>query len=118
MPTWTPEQLRAYEQRRANLSARDTGPVAVVESNPRHAPLVAKEVQRPTGERFLVRIVSVRKRLLDESNLCEKYHEDLCRYAGVLPSDSPEFCHTTVSQRKTAKGESEHTIIEITKQTP
>ncbi len=119
----TREQLIARYPRcsesfiRANLSFEDTRTSPLLESNPRHAPLDAKEVQGSTGQKFLVRIKSIRKRLLDESNLCEKYHEDLCRYAGILPSDAPEFCHTEVSQRKTLKGEAEHVVIEVYQQT-
>ena len=97
---------------KANLCAGDAWEAAKLESNPSHAPLEAKEVQRPIGERFLVSVTSVRKRLLDEDNLCEKYHVDLCRYAGVLPSDTPEQTSIKVSQRKCAKGEEEK--VEIT----
>ena len=98
---------------RSNLSPDDTGTPPVVESNPWDAPLGAEEVQRPVGERFLVRVTSIRKRLLDEDNLCEKYHVDLCRYAGVLPDDAPGKVQIEVFQQKAAKGESEQTLIEV-----
>jgi hypothetical protein len=97
----------------AVLSPRCAGSPAVVESNPGDAPLATEEVQRPTRQRFLVRVTSVRKRLLDADNLCEKYHVDLCRYAGVIPDDSPDKVEIQVSQRKANKGEEEATIIEI-----
>ena len=100
---------------RANLSPDDTGTVAFVESNLGHAPLEKEKIQRPTGERFLIRVTSIRKRLIDESNLCYKFHEDLCRYAGALPDDSPEICHSEVRQRKARKGEPEQTEILIYK---
>jgi hypothetical protein len=86
----------------------------VVESNTCNAPLEAKEVQRRTDGRFLVRVESVRKRLADEDGLCEKYVLDCCRYAGLIPDDSPELCKVETSQRKAAKGELEHTQITIT----
>ena len=95
--------------------AEDTLPLAVVESSPRNAPLEAKEVQRRADGRFLVRVTSVRKRLADEDGLCEKYVLDCCRYAGLIPDDSPELCKVETCQRKAEKGEAEHTIIEITK---
>jgi hypothetical protein len=94
--------------------AEDTLPIAAVERNSSHAPLEAKEVQRRTDGRFLVRVESVRKRLADEDGLCEKYVLDCCRYAGLIPDDSPELCKVETSQRKAAKGEEEHTQITIT----
>jgi hypothetical protein len=54
--------------------------------------------------------------LLDQDNLCEKYHVDLCRYAGVIPDDSPEQVIIEVNQRKTVKGEAEFTEIIVTKE--
>jgi len=93
--------------------AEDTLPLAAVERNSSHAPLEAKEVQRRTDGRFLVRVESVRKRLADEDGLCEKYVLDCCRYAGLIPDDSPELCKVETSQRKAAKGEEEHTQITI-----
>lgn len=98
---------------RANLSAGDSGQTPIVESNPCHAPLETKEVQRPVGQRLLVRVTSVRTRLLDEDNLCEKYAVDLCRYAGILPDDSPDKIKIQVCQRKAGKGNQEQVIIEI-----
>jgi hypothetical protein len=94
--------------------AEDTLPLAAVERNSSHAPLETKEVQRRTDGRFLVRVESVRKRLADEDGLCEKYVLDCCRYAGLIPDDSPELCKVETSQRKAAKGEEEHTQITIT----
>lgn len=76
-------------------------------------PLEKKEVQGQSGNRFLVRVTAVRKRLLDEDNLCEKYHVDLCRYAGVLPDDAPGQCQIETRQRKAEKGEAEHSVIEV-----
>lgn len=87
----------------------------VVESNSRNAPLETKEVQGRADGRFLVSVTSVRKRLADEDGLCEKYVLDCCRYAGLIPDDSPELCKVETRQRKTEKGEAEHTIIEITR---
>jgi hypothetical protein len=98
---------------RANLSADDAGPIAKLERNPGNAPLAAKEVQRPTGNEFLVRIVSRRKRLLDQDNLCEKYIVDLLRYCGAITDDSPEQTQIQVAQTKCRKGEAEEITIEV-----
>ncbi len=88
-------------------------PVAKLESNPGDAPLGQKEIQGRTIQKFLVRITSCRRRLLDEDNLCEKYHVDLCRYAGVMPDDAPGEVKIEVCQKKTEKEETEKTIIEV-----
>ena len=62
---------------------------------------------------FLVRVTSVRRRLIDEDNLCEKYAVDCCRYAGLLPSDCPGETKIEATQRKAGKEEAEHTVIQI-----
>ncbi len=98
---------------RANLDADDSGAVAKLEPDSSNATLDAEKVQRPIGERFFVRVTSRRKRLLDEDNLCEKYHVDLCRYAKMLPDDAPDKLKIEVAQIKCAKGEPEETVIEI-----
>lgn len=77
-------------------------------------PLAAPQAEGGTGGRFLVRLVSIRRRLLDEDNLVSKYHTDLLRYAGILPSDAPGVCKIETSQRKAQKGEVERVEIEIT----
>lgn len=65
------------------------------------------------SKRFLVRITSVRSRLIDADNLCEKYLCDACRYSGAIPGDSPRTTEIEVAQRKVGKGEEEHTLVEI-----
>ena len=106
-----PRASEAFIQ--ANLDVDATAQAAVLERNLGNAPLAAEEVQRPIGARFLVRITSVRKRLLDEDNLCEKYHVDLCRYAGVIPDDAPDKVKIEVGQRKAQKGERESVVLEV-----
>lgn len=95
---------------RKNLSLGDSGPVAVVECNPGDAPLAAAEVQKAATGRFLVRVTAYRKRLLDEDNLCEKYHVDCLRYCGVLPGDEPQKVKIEVHQ---VKSKVEKTVIEV-----
>ena len=106
-------QKQIQRQLHDDLSARYAGQVAELESNPSHAPLEAKEVQGSDCGRVLVRVTTRRKRLLDESNQCYKFHEDLCRYAGAIPSDAPEVTHSEVSQTKCKKGEPEEITIEV-----
>lgn len=69
--------------------------------------------KRRDTRRFLVRVTSVRRRLIDEDNLCEKYAVDCCRYAGLLPGDGPGQTKIEVIQRKASKEEEECTVIEI-----
>ncbi len=90
------------------------GEAAKLERNSGDGPLAKSEAEKGNSERVLVRITSVRKRLIDEDNLAEKYHVDCCRYAGLIYADSPDQTKIEVCQRKAAKGEAEHTIIEIT----
>ena len=75
--------------------------------------LAACAIEKGDTKRIFVRIESVRRRLLDEDNLCEKYHVDCCRYAGLLPADSPDKVSIQATQRKAEKGEAEHIKIEI-----
>ncbi|MGV1047691.1 MAG: hypothetical protein ACOYD4_04080 [Solirubrobacterales bacterium] len=72
----------------------------------------AKDKKRDS-RRFLVRVISVRKRLIDEDNLCEKYHVDCLRYAGLLPGDDPTQTRIETFQRKPEEGEDEGTILMI-----
>jgi hypothetical protein len=72
-----------------------------------------KRTKVEDSKRFLVRVTSVRKCLIDEDNLCEKYVVDCCRYAGLLPGDGPGTTKIDTAQRKAGKGEAERTIVEI-----
>ena len=98
----------------ANHNPNDTGKAPIPQCAPSNAALVETQVQGRAGDRILVRIESIRKRLLDEDNLISKYHTDLCRYSGLIPSDAPGICKIETSQRKAAKGEAERTEIVIT----
>jgi len=115
----TNEQLKSRFPRasesflKANLPVRNTGKVAVVESSSSHAPLAKEKVQRPAGQRVLVRTSSFCKRLADEDGLCEKYHIDLLRYASIISGDSPDKCKIETCQFKVKKGEQEKIVIEV-----
>lgn len=76
-------------------------------------PLAEEETKRSDRKGFLVRVTSFRHRLLDEDNLCAKYHVDLCRYAGALPSDAPGLCKIEVAQIKIGRGELESTVVNV-----
>lgn len=97
----------------ADIAAGSSRQVAELESAFGNAPLATGKVQETTRGRFLVCVTSFRKRLLDEDNLAEKYHVDLCRYAGALPADSPDKTRIEVRQIKTGKGEPERVTIEV-----
>lgn len=98
----------------ADFLARNTGKAAKLERDSRNAPLEKKKVQRPASQRFLIRVTSVRKRLIDEDNLCEKYAVDLCRYAsGGSFGDEAGETKIETTQRKAEKGEEEKVIIKI-----
>lgn len=72
-----------------------------------------RKAQKTDSSRFLIRVTSVRKLLLDDDNLCEKFVVDCCRYAGAVPNDSPATTRIETAQRKASKGEDERTIVEI-----
>ena len=103
--------------RKRNAHLLDTWTPPVVEPDPRPRALVKIQAKEGSHGRFRVRVTSVRNRLLDEDNLCEKYVVDCCRYAGLIPGDAPGQTKIEVDQRKCAKGEEEHIEVSISKMT-
>lgn len=99
---------------KAFLVANGLAPAPLVERSPSPRPLAKETPQEPNPGRVLVRVTSFRRRLLDEDNLCEKYHVDCCRYAGLLSSDAPERTKIEVAQVKVKSKEEERTEIQIT----
>lgn len=97
----------------ALVQAGDTGTAPKLERHSGDGALEEAQAKKPTGRRVLVRVTSFRTRLLDEDNLCEKYHVDLLRYAGILPSDAPGATKIEVAQKKVGKGEREFVRIEV-----
>lgn len=97
----------------ARNKAADTGTPAKLERHPTVEPLAKEQVQKGSSQRFLVRVTSRRRRLLDEDNLCEKYHVDLLRYAGLIPDDAPDKVKIEVGQVKVGSKEPEEVVIEI-----
>jgi hypothetical protein len=94
------------------LAGRPRSP-AVVERGHEDAPVGAALLDGTDSARFLVRVVSYRKRLLDEDNLCEKAIVDCLRYARIVPGDAPGTTRIETTQKKVGKGEAEKTLIEI-----
>ena len=99
------------------------GHASFVPHYPRTPPLLEPDLRdgalgasRPKGKhsaRFLVRVTSFRVRLLDEDNLCEKYHVDCCRYAGLIPGDAPGQAKIETGQQKVQSKKDECVLIEI-----
>jgi hypothetical protein len=92
---------------------RSAGAPSELERDSRNALDEAGPDERRDPEKYLVRVTSVRLRLLDEDNLCEKFHVDCLRYAGILPSDAPGRCRIETTQRLCRAGEEEKTILEV-----
>jgi len=81
----------------------------------RDGALGAGEAQGGHTGKFLVRVTSFRVRLLDEDNLCEKYHVDCCRYAGIIPGDDPGKAKIETGQVKVRSKSEERVLIEVVK---
>ena len=88
-------------------------PAAELEPGAGHEPLAAVEVQAKAGPRFLVRVKSFRRRLLDEDNLMEKWTVDTLRNACVVPDDAPGTAHIEVSQEKVGSKDEERILVEV-----
>lgn len=118
MPRMTPDEYNQFIQRRqaarSYAFADNPRTIAVVEPTSRDAALGADEAQEGSPARILVRIESIRKRLIDEDNLSCKGVVDALRYASIIPGDEPEKVSIKVTQRKVKSGEEEHTRITIT----
>ena len=102
----------------------DSGDAGIQPGSSRQAPVLeqhsgdggmgAVQVEGRLGKRLLVRVTATRTRLLDEDNLCEKYHVDLLRYAsGGALGDSPATTHIEVAQQKAGPGEPEEVRLEV-----
>jgi hypothetical protein len=92
----------------------NSGTVAKLEQDSRHGALAEKPIETPATGRVHIRFESVRKRLCDPDNLSEKWTLDCLRYIGVIRGDEPDKITLETTQRRTEKGEAEHTEITIT----
>lgn len=104
---------RLFPNASASCLAANSGTATVVERATKAESLAANKTEEKHSGRFLIRVTSRRRRLLDEDNLAEKFHVDCLRYSGIIPSDTPECAHIEVSQEKISKGETEETVIEV-----
>lgn len=109
------DQYFTRGHRRAVLQAGGPRETSKLERHSGDGTLGAVPVQGKLGGRVLVRITAFRKRLLDEDNLCEKYHVDLLRYSGVIPADTPGAAKIEVRQEKVGPKEPERVLIEVFK---
>jgi hypothetical protein len=89
-------------------------PLPELERNPCPRTLATHEGKEGGADRVHLRIVSIRKRLLDPDNLSVKWLIDCLRYARVIQGDEPDKITLQVEQRKCGKGEAEATQIFIT----
>jgi hypothetical protein len=104
MPRWTQHDLDAHIRRRTATK---------LERRPGDVPVAASPAQETHPGRRQISVVSRRVRLLDEDNLCEKYHVDALRYAGVIPDDRPQDVSIHVTQERVASYAEEETVITI-----
>ncbi len=89
------------------------GAPPLVERGHQDALALPPQANRSDTARFLVRVQSVRKKLLDEDRISECAIVDCVRYAGIIPDDRPAITRIETTQRKVAKGEEEHTKVEV-----
>lgn len=121
---YTKEWLRAYEERQSKAveaywrgvrtheadSVRPTSPQP--EPPVLDGPLAEEEVAgRDTRRR--VTVTSYRVRLLDQDNLCIKYHIDGLRYNGIIEDDTTKHIVITERQVQVATRKEERTEIEV-----
>lgn len=92
---------------------RNPGEAAELERRAGDGAVGKVQVQGRDSRRFFVRITAYRARLLDEDNLCEKYHVDLLRYSGIISGDEAGKTKIETGQVKTVKGEKERILIEV-----
>ena len=111
---WTKEQYDKYQKRLALSTQAHTSRPPSTKSKPTilHEPLVKEETQGQDTRRR-VTISSYRHRLLDQDNLCIKYHLDGLRYAGVIRDDTANDIELFVRQYKVKTRQEERTEIEV-----
>lgn len=97
----------------AQLHPRNPGKAPVMESDLRDGALGPRRTQGKDTGRVLVRVTSFRVRLLDEDNLCEKYHVDCLRYAGIISGDDPSQAKIETGQVRVKSKTEERVLIEV-----
>lgn len=121
MVTWTKEQFIA-QQAKLHQKVKDAydDKTKYTRTNAAPKPGVIPTMARGAKDeasgsiRVGVRITSVRKRLCDPDALLPKWHIDGLRFLGFIADDSAKHITLEVGQRKTERGEEEHTEITLT----
>ncbi len=98
---------------KANLGPESAGPDTVMERPVGNDSLAKDKSQEGAARPVHIRFTSVRKRLCDPDNLSVKWLLDCLRYCGAIAGDEPEKITLEVGQKKAAKGQQEHTLIEL-----
>ena len=120
----TPEMRRAMERKPvhreatqiyANTNTDNNGQIAKLERPACNEPLATGKGEKEASGRVHFKFVSVRKRLIDPDNVSVKWLLDCCRRIGLVAGDEHDKVTIETAQRKAEKGESEHTLIEITR---
>lgn len=101
--------LRSDREEKTKVAINHT----LMERTTRNATLPARQAKERHSKRYVIRIVSVRTRLLDQDNLSPKYLCDFLRYCGAIPTDAPGTTKIEITQRKVGKEEKEHTEIVV-----
>jgi len=109
---WTIEELTAVLKRNPHITSG--GKTPVVEH--RHADALPKpdEGKEIHDGLILIRLTSRRVRALDPDNVCEKHLIDCCRWAGLIPDDTPDKISIEVRQEKVHRYKDEEIIVNIT----
>ena len=97
----------------ANSDSNSSSPDAIMERSSGDGPLAAAQAKESDSGIYIVRVTSFRVRLLDDDNVCEKFHVDCCRYAGLLPSDAYGKARIIPLQKKVDTKAQQKTLIEI-----
>lgn len=111
MPSWTPEQLRAYEDRRSGIRAVQSKPAKRLPLDP----TPAREETRWYGSAVRFEIVFTVYALYpcDWDGYDIKALQDFCVHAGIIPNDGWKTLSGRVVSRKAATKEEERTEIEV-----
>ena len=113
-PRLRAEAIRQLERNDSNQLHPDVPPSpAKPQPSVCDGPLATPPPQAGDSAFYVVRVESLRVRLLDTDNLVPKWHVDALRYAGCLPSDAPDRCQIVTTQKKVQKKDQERTLITV-----
>lgn len=108
-----PHASAAVIERNSHLFGEGAGAGSKLECVAGDVALGPAQTEKRAPRRFRVCVCRIGRHLLDEDNIAEKYMVDCLRYAGIIPDDNPGVVSIVATQRKAAKGEPEHTQIEV-----